>query len=97
MIPLALLGLVQDLRRVFARTFRNCYADWHSLTLSVWFASSGPSHLSKAFDPRHHESDLTAILQVVALSVLAAVLIANVVAWALRSRRKVEQIETDAR
>lgn len=92
MIPLGMLCLVQDLRRILTRIFRNRYADWRSLTLGVWFVSSGPEHLSKAFNPRHHESDLTATLQTVALWFIAAILIANLVAWIMRRHRKPEQV-----
>lgn len=96
MLPVGLLCLGQDIHRIATRTFRNSYADWRSVTLSAWFVSGGPAHISKASDPRHQESHQTTMLQAVALSVLAVVLIANGIAWLVRRRQQAEQTGPEA-
>jgi len=90
MFPLGLLGLGQDLYRVFTRTFRNRYGDWRSVGLSLWFVFGGPAHVSKALDPRYHASHRTAVLQEVEVFVLSCILISGGVAWIVRRRQKSE-------
>ena len=85
---LGLLGVGHDLYRIITKQFRNRYGDWRSLTLSVWFMSDGPAHLSKALDPRHQESHRTAILTIAAVCVFCALVAANGTAWIIGRRQR---------
>ena len=81
------VGLCLDLSRVAKRKFKNTYGDWRSLGLSVWFTTSGPARLSKAFDLPHQASHLTSLLDNVAITGLACVLLATITAYGIRSRQ----------
>ena len=96
MFPLGLVGIGLDLRRVFARTFKNRYADWRSLSLSLWFLSAGPAHFFRAFDLRHHESHTTSMLEAIEVAIFSVILIVNVVAWIIRRRQGTEASRTEA-
>ncbi len=85
---LGLPGVGHDLYRIITKQFRNRYDDWRSLTLSVWFMSDGPAHLSKALDPRHQESHRTGILTTVAVCVFCALVAASSIAWIVCRRQR---------
>ncbi len=95
-LPLGIVGIVLDLRRVFTGTFKNRYADWRPLGLSLWFLSGGPAHLSRAFDLRHHESHTTSVLETIELKILTVILIANGLAWIIRRRQMSQEPVTEA-
>lgn len=93
---LGFVGIMLDLRRVFAGTFKNSYSDWRSLGLGIWFLSGGPAHFSRAFDLRHHESHTTLVLEIIETTVVSVILVASVIAWIIRRRHAIEADVTKA-
>ena len=73
---------------VFTRTFRNRYADWRSLSLSLWFLSGGPAHISRSFDADEGSYEITPvtapILEAIEITGLATILLVNGIAWIVR-------------
>lgn len=67
--------------------------NWRYPMMGLWFVTSGPAHVSLAFDPPHHETHLTGDLQWVALAGLAIVLTLGFVSWRLR-KSQLEQVTT---
>lgn len=95
MFPFGLLGLSRDLYLVFRGTFKNRYEDWRSLSISLWFLSDGPALFFKGFDLRHHESQVTSILEGIALAFLCAILAANGIAYIIRQRQNAKKSMTE--
>ena len=74
----------RELLRYRKRPLRTWADNWRDPMTGLWFVTSGPAHLSLAFDPPHQESSLTGTLQWVALAGLAIVLTLGFVSWHLR-------------
>lgn len=60
------------------------------LGIGVWFATSGPFYLSRAFDPPHQESPLTDILFWIAVTGFGIILTLYLVARRLRKSQPEE-------
>ena len=84
MLLLGVTGLAIDLWKIAKHRFRDTYGDWRSLGLSVWFITSGPARLSRAFDFTHHNSSRTNVLEGVEAVVLGVIIVVTLAVWIAR-------------
>jgi hypothetical protein len=97
MVVLGVIGIGRGIYRALTHTFPGRYDDWRVLGASIFFGADGLAHCSKAFDLPHHESHRTAVLILIALSIMYAVIAASVAAEVvIRRRKKTRQTVTDA-
>lgn len=96
MLLLGVPGLGRDIYRALTHRFPGTYHEWRMLGLDIWFAMSGPSHCSKAFDLPHHPSHRTAVLEEFAvLFLVIAMVIGTVALIAERRRKRAEQSKAE--
>lgn len=96
MLVLGIPGLGRDIYRALTHRLPGTYQEWRMLVLDIWFATSGPSHCSQAFDMPHHPSHRTAALDTFAVLFLAiAGVIGTVALIAERRRKRAEQSKAE--
>ena len=84
MLLVGVLLLAAQLLRLRRQPFRTWAGDAGFFGRGLWFATSGPYWLSRAFDPAHQESSLTRHLFWVALAGFAIIFVLYLLARRLR-------------